>query len=203
MKKIVLVITALVLLGSQAFAQLVPGAGYLNTTFTSGDSSSSQNGFYAGATLNMDISGMKGLGFLPGAYLLLTTSSTSGSFLGQSDQTNVMEISLNVPAYVRYTYGLSGGAKVFAYAGPSFQLGLVAKSHSKSSGWFSGESNTDLYAASYGLNRFNVLVGGGIGFGISRFIFNVGYDYGLMDIYKSDNRSGNRSNLHIGIGYEF
>lgn len=204
MKKIIIVLTSLVLLGSQAFAQLIPGGGYLNTTITSGNESSSQNGFYAGASINMGLSGMKGLTFVPGAYLSLVESSSSADFAGLlSGEKRLTELVLNVPAYFAYTYGLSGGAKVFAFAGPSAQLGLFARRHTTTSGLFTDSTDTDLYTDSNGLNRLNIFVGGGIGFGISRFIVNVGYDYGLMDVYRSDKKSGNRANLHFGIGYEF
>ena len=47
-------------------------------------------------------------------------------------------------------------------------------------------------------------LGGGIGFKVSAFQFTVGYDYGMMNLYKGDNAAtSHRSNIKLGIGYAF
>ena len=207
MKKISILLAAFVL-ASPAFAQVVPGAGYLNSTFTSGNESNPMSGFYVGASIVMDITGAKGLAFVPGIYGSFVSSSSSSNVFGGliSGSKTSSSIDLNIPAYFMYTMGLSGGARFFAYAGPSAQLGLTAPTHSESTIPIlgTGKSDGDLYSGNSGLNRFNVLVGGGIGFGISKLSVNVGYDYGLMNAYRgSGDTVINRANLHIGLGYSF
>lgn len=215
MKRIAVILAALALLGGQAFAQIVPGAGYIHSTLTTNSGGSTDNdsksGFYAGASVNFEIPAVKGLGFVPGVYLSLITStkqdSQSASVFGitftQSGKAVFNELALNVPTLLKYSIDLSG-AKLFAYAGPTFQLGIISRLDVEASGIISGSSNLDYYADDSGYNRFNVLVGGGIGFQLSRVIVNLGYDYGITNVYRGlSNVSGNRSNLHLGIGYAF
>ena len=209
MKKIAIVLAALVLAASPAFAQLIPGAGYMNSTLTSGSSTDTQNGFYAGASMEMGVSSVKGLSFVPGAYLsyITSTGTSSGNFviISGSSKSTFTEVALNVPAYFKYGLSLSGGARVFAYAGPTAQIGLVSQTQTdtKTSGLFSGESSsvTNYYTGDSGFNRFNVYVGGGAGFGIGKFSINLGYDYGLMNVLRGSDKSANRANLHVGVSF--
>ena len=207
MKKIAILVAAFVL-SAPVFAQVIPGAGYLSSTFTSGNNISPMSGFYVGASVPMDINGVKGLAFVPGIYGSFVSSSSSSNVLGGliSESKKGSIIDLNIPAYFMYTMGLSGGARLFAYAGPSVQFGLTAPTHSESTVPIlgTGKSDGDLYSGNSGLNRVNVLVGGGLGFGISKFSVNVGYDYGLMNAYRgSGDTVINRANLHVGLGYSF
>lgn len=208
MKKIAILVAAF-MLSAPVFAQMIPGAGYINSTLSSGSSSESQNGLYAGASMEMGVPSVKGLTFVPGAYLSLITATgtTSGDFIiiSGSTKSTFTEVAINVPAYFKYGIDFNGGARVFAYAGPTAQLGLFSKTNtdSQSSGLFSGKSSSvyDHYTSNTGYNRFNFYIGGGIGFGINKFSVNVGYDYGLMNVLRGVDRVANRANLHIGISY--
>ena len=71
MKKIftTLLAASLMLLGTQAFAQMSVNAGYLNSTQSFSESNSksiNSNGAYAGVSFNLPISG--GLAVAPGVY---------------------------------------------------------------------------------------------------------------------------------------
>ena len=47
-------------------------------------------------------------------------------------------------------------------------------------------------------------LGGGVCFQAAKFLVNVGYDYGMMNLYKGDNATQtHRSNIKIGVGYLF
>ena len=47
-------------------------------------------------------------------------------------------------------------------------------------------------------------LGGGIGFQVSAIQITVGYDYGMMNLYKGDNAAKtHRSNLKLGLGFVF
>ena len=209
MKKIAIVLAALVLTASPVFAQLIPGAGYVNSTLTSGSSTDTQNGFYAGASMEMGVSSVKGLSFVPGAYLsyITATGTTSGDFviISGSSKSTFTELAINVPAYFKFGLSLSGGARVFAYAGPTAQIGLISQTQTdtKTSGLFSGESSsvTNYYSGDSGFNRFNIYIGGGAGFGIGKFAVNVGYDYGLMNVFRGVDKNANRANLHVGVSF--
>ncbi|MBO6170337.1 MAG: outer membrane beta-barrel protein [Bacteroidales bacterium] len=214
MKRFCVIIAAILLSGSMSFAQIVPGAGYVHSTISySGNgssSSTSQSGFFAGASMVVDIPAVNGLGFVPGLYFSLITESKQDSatipYLGtQSAKSTFTEMAFNVPTVLKYSFALSGGAKVFAYAGPTFQLGLSSKTRVDASGIISGSGDVnDYYSDDVGYNRFNVLVGGGVGFVISRIMVNLGYDYGVTNTLRGvSNASAHRSNLHLGVGYIF
>jgi len=212
MKKIfAIVLAAALFAGTNAFAQLYPGAGYINSTLTGQYNGSAQdpvnsNGFYAGASFNVALPG--GLAVAPGLYASLITNTSEGGVslfgVSQNSKSTFTEIALNVPVLANYTYALNRDAKVFAYAGPTFQLGLSSKTHTDASGVISGSSDTDHYADG-DFNKFNVYVGGGVGAEFAKILVTVGYDYGLMNLYagSTDNTYYHRANLHIGVGYAF
>ena len=205
MKKVIFTVLAatLMLLGTQAFAQMSVNAGYLNSTLASKNSTDNANGAYAGITFNIPVAG--GFGIAPGVYYSMLTSketanigsivSTSGTF---------MEHAINVPVYLNYAYDLARDAKIFVFGGPTAQYGLASTvKYDASIAGISGSNTVSNYDdADY--NRMNVYLGGGIGFGISGLQITVGYDYGMMNQYKGDNAPQcHRSNLKLGVGYAF
>jgi hypothetical protein len=208
MKRIAIFLAALVL-ATPTFAQVIPGAGYVNSSLKSASSSDSQNGFYAGASVEMGVTAVKGLSFVPGAYLSMITSTgtSSGDFwiISGSSKSTFTELAVNVPAYLKYGLELSGGARIFAYAGPTAQIGIISqvKTDTTTSGIISGSStNTkDYYAGDSGFNRFNLYLGGGLGFGFGKFSINAGYDYGLLNVMRGVDSNANRANLHVGVSY--
>lgn len=216
MKRITALAAALLLAAVPAFSQIIPGAGYLNSTLTSNTngnvSSVVQDGFYAGASVNLDLGGIKGLSFVPGAYVsFITSTGTRGADLivisGTSTST-FTEIALNAPARLKYGLSIGDGAKIYAFAGPVFQFGILSQTNTntKSTNIISGEHNTtnvsNWYTEGRGYNRFNIYIGGGVGVEYGRFGANIGYDYGLMNVYRGyDKVSGNRANLVVGVSY--
>lgn len=204
MKKLAILFAAFVLAVAPAFGQVIPGAGYVNSTLTANGNNSVLNGFYVGGSTDLDIFGVKGLSLTPGAYASFLFSSSSGNLFGLISGTgHNTEIALNIPAYVKYSLGFSGSARIFAYAGPTVQVGILANSRTQTTSIIGSSDNTrDLFSGDTGLNRFNILVGGGIGFGYSKLSINVGYDYGLLNVYRGGRDTMmNRANLHVGISY--
>ena len=219
MKRILstLLAASLMLLGTQAFAQMSVNAGYLNSTMaTSGDPVNS-NGAYAGLSYNIPVAG--GLSIAPGIYYSLIGGKQDVLAAGKWAQVDATftEHAINVPVYLNYGIGLSRDTKFFVYAGPTCQYGLASqyKVQGSSSALTDLLSKIGISAKAEGssivnnyddadFNRFNVYLGGGIGINAGGIIVNVGYDYGMLNQYKGDNApKAHRSNLKIGIGYEF
>ena len=213
MKKIfsTLLAASLMLLGTQAFAQMSVNAGYLNSTQSFQDSNSksiNSNGAYAGVSFNIPVAGE--FGFAPGVYYSLITNKSggAGTILGipASASSTFMEHAINVPLYFNYGRDLARDTNVFVYAGPTLQYGLASTSKGDVNIGSGGGSKTyDNYADSRNpYNRFNVYLGGGIGFQVSAIQITVGYDYGMMNLYKGDNPpKSHRSNLKLGLGFVF
>ena len=203
MKKILstLLAASLMLLGTQAFAQMSMNAGYLNST----ESSVNSHGAFAGVSFNIPIAG--GLGIAPGVYYSMITNkdASSGSLFGinLSGSKTFMEHAVNVPVYVNYGFDISRDSKFFVFGGPTAQYGLASTYKLEgSAGGVGGESTVNNYD-NENYSRFNVYVGGGVGFQAGTFQVTAGYDYGVTDLDKRDNAEAHRSNIKIGVGFLF
>ena len=204
-----LLAASLMLFGTQAFAQMSVNAGYLNSTQSFKDASTksiNSNGAYAGVSFNIPVAG--GLGFAPGVYysMIANKSESSGTIMDipVTASSTFMEHALNAPLYLNYGIDLARDSKVFIYGGPTVQFGLA--STTKLSGGV-GESTADRTYNNYdnkNYSRFNVYLGGGVGFQLSAFQITLGYDYGMLNLYKGESATRtHRSNLKVGIGYVF
>ena len=209
MKKILstLLAASLMLLGTQAFAQMSVNAGYLNSTESVKGNSNSVNshGAFAGVSFNIPIAG--GLGIAPGVYYSMITNkdAASGSLFGisVSGAKTFMEHAINAPVYVNYGIDLSRDARFFVFGGPTVQYGLASTYKLEgSAGSVGGESTINNYE-NEDYSRFNVYVGGGVGFQAGAFQVTAGYDYGLTDLDKRDNAEAHRSNIKVGVGFLF
>lgn len=198
--------------GINASAQILVGAGYINSELSGQYNGNkvdpeNSNGFYAGASFNLPLSG--DFGIAPGAYfsLITNTQSGGGSLFGvsYSGKSTFTEMALNVPVMANYTYALNHDTKFFAYAGPTFQLGLQSKTDYAGGIGSAGLSGTGDHYADGDYNKFNLYLGGGFGAQIAKFLIVLGYDYGILNIYagNTDNTFYHRANLHMGVGYAF
>jgi len=195
-----LLTASLMLLGTQAFAQIAVGGGYLNATEKAkvgGVSSSLDlNGVYAGASINFSLDGLvDGLGVAPGAYLDLL-------FGKQDDGWKHRDISLQVPVNFNYGYELTDDFKVFGFAGPILHLGLIKKESYKANG---GTTTYNYYNDDYAndLGRFNLLLGLGAGIEVSEmFQVVVGFDFGLLNMDGDSGYTYRRpTQIKIGVNY--
>lgn len=205
MKKIftTLLAASLMLLGTQAFAQMSVNAGYLNSTLKTKNTSDNANGAYAGVSFNVPLAG--GLAIAPGVYYSMITSKETAS-IGSiiSGSGTFTEHAINVPVYLNYGIDLARDTKVFLFGGPTLQYGLASNvKYDANVAGISG-SNTVSNYDSENFNRMNVYLGGGLGFLVGAFQITVGYDYGMMNQYKGDNAINcHRSNLKLGVGFAF
>ena len=206
MKKIftTLLAASLMLLGTQAFAQISVNAGYLNSTVKVGNADPSKaNGGFAGVSYNVPVAG--GLCVAPGLYYSMITSKSTSSLGSTLSASGIFtEHAINVPLYMNYGIELANDTNVFVFGGPTAQFGLSSKrKYEASAGGASNVTRVDNYDND-NYNRFNVYLGGGIGFQISAIQITVGYDYGMINLYKGDNApNAHRSNFKIGVGYAF
>ena len=226
MKKFIAIAAAIVLFGTQAFAQLSVGAGYLNSTEISkvqtngGTKKYTQdlNGFYAGANYTFGLDALvDGLAITPGAY-------ASMLFGTDKDNTNkkYQDLTVNIPVNISYGFNLTSDFKLMAFVGPIFQIGVINKTITK----VSNETNTrnnfeaDKVSASIDLGslgivggeatlvpareRFNILLGGGLGFEVNEQIaVLVGYNHSLMNYWKLDKTTVGRSQITVGVNFKF
>lgn len=220
MKKVIISVlsAALLLMGTQAKAQLSVGAGYLNTTETtvntsySTASSANLNGFYAGGQYNIPI--VAGLGVAPGLYAtMLFGSAKDGAELAgivtTSGTAKYSELALNVPVNVNYAFNLNRDTKLFVYAGPVFQYGLFSKTNTSGSVTFLGvtansNGTTDNFNGDNASRKpFNVYAGGGVGLQAGSFQVILGYDMNVTNASSLANTVLSRSQIKVGFGMAF
>ena len=211
MKKSIVVAAILLLLGLQANAQVIPGAGYIySSEKTKGvDGYTPYHGFFIGASYNIHL--VAGLGVAPGlyaSYLRHKENAAGGSSrMGYNLNGYYREFALNLPVNLNYSIELGNDKAVFAYAGPVFQLGITNTTTVNGSATIAGITVSDgesinNYEKGYA-NRFNIYLGAGIGFQIGDVLFHVGYDRSMLDIDTDKNSVTYRNQLKVGFGLEF
>lgn len=218
MKKVLLIVVSL-LIGMQAHAQLVVGAGYLhnieNTKNKEGKAigdAEHLNGFYLGASYNLAFG--QHFGVAPGLYLdmLFQSNNIYDATVIQgvtgSASSNYTEVALNLPVNLNCQFEVGSNASVFAFAGPTFQLGLMARSTfnaSASIGPIHGSTSDDYdhYGDKGDTNRFNILFGGGVGVQIGDIQFLLGYDHTLLNASKLESHTMGRHQIKAGINFAF
>ncbi len=219
MKKILLTIALAAVAAVSASAQLSVGAGYSmnNATAVSDDSSTEGQtaGFYVEGTINIPVTGA--LSLAPSLrYTFHSAKDASSAALASLASTTIegttTEHYVTVPVMARYNLDL-GGAKVFVFAGPTFDFGLSSelKIDSTTSGsvldaiGLSGSSTrtVDQYGEDSNYKNFDILVGGGLGIQIGHIQAKAGYHYGLMDRDGSDKVKLSDARIEAGLAFVF
>ncbi len=216
MKKIYTIVlsAAMLLAATDAFAQLSIGVGYLNSTLTTTYKGKEQdkepsNGLYMGAGFDLPILG-ENLKLTPGLYLSLLTGKESTTFLDiVTLQSKFTEVAINLPVHLSYGMDM-GHAKLFVYGGPTFQYGIssnykVDGTAATALGVIAADGVIDNYKEN-DMSPFNIYLGGGLGADLNNLLrVTIGFDYGLLNLYKGDNENTkyNRYNFRVGVGYLF
>lgn len=209
MKKLLLIATSLVLAVLPLRAQLTADAGYLhafeNTRVGNAKESSYLDGIYAGVRYNVSLYNLvEGLSLAPGANI----SALFGKYYDNAD-IRLQEVAVNIPLHAMYTLPVLSDLSLQFLAGPTFQLGIFHRGVDATS----NPSQTYDFYKSYKVlgmetlparNRFNVYLGLGVGACVAdRFLVNLGFDFGLVNLSSGDNWNISRNVLKIGLGYIF
>ena len=202
MKKFVTILSAALLLlaGTNAFAQMSVGAGYLSSTETvkSGSSSTDRtplNGFYAGVSYTVPIA--SGINFTPGIYYGLAAKSNATSIFGLQIEGKQQDSFINVPLHFSFGAELGSGLRCFVYGGPSASFAVASKV-------ISGSTTYDRLKDNDSLQRFDLMLGGGVGLEINDIVrFQVGYDFGMLNRTDSENFLVRRNQLTAGLAFLF
>lgn len=210
MKKIFATVLAasMMLLGANAFAQVTVGAGYVNSTLASkaGNTKTTTpaNGFYAGASFNIPVSGA--FGVAPGVTYEFLASSKESSFAGiASAKGTTTEHYVGIPIMLNYNLALANDLSIVPFLGPTIQCGLA--SNTKLEGAIAGagaSTKVDNYGDKSTYGRFDVLLGGGVAFDFNALEVKVAYNYGMLNRYTGEgDASTHRSEVTLGFGYKF
>lgn len=233
--KIAAVIGALLLAVTQMSAQVGIEGGYMGTMYKvkTGENekaSAPMNGFYVG--VNDEVRIVAGLAVQPGLYYSYGTESESKNLAGIDFTGNTSEHNINIPVHLKYTFDLLPVLGIYVYGGPTLTVGLVSReklsvkgnflgseidgslSYDNYSGKFSSsnlsesvQNEVNKYVSQNQLSRFDVMLGGGVGLNLFKFItVKGGYDYGFINRYKGDlddQAKCNRSQFYVSVGIRF
>lgn len=202
MKKVLLTIAIVAAFATSSMAQTAVSVGYLSNKQTS-VTDTQFNGFYVGLDYSIPISGE--LKLTPGIYYDMLMSSKTASISIVSGEAKTTEHYVAVPVNISYGISLGDAMKVFLYAGPTFSYGIASKVDGalNIAGFDFGKSG-DLYGENSTYDRFNVFIGGGIGFEFNQKVrFTAGYNYGCFDRNSADNLTLTENQIHAGISFLF
>lgn len=201
MKKIILTFALIAAAATGAMAQIEVGAGYLNQTakysWSSSSTDATSSGFYAGAGVDYELG--TGLSVVPGIYYGYVSSESSLLLANSTTKNHYVA----VPVNFKYSIAPVDMLKVFAYAGPRFELGVSSKSTASALG---ASTTLDNYGDNGSLKRFNISLGAGLGVDVSEIVrVSGGYSLGLLNMLKDgdDNTSIKTSYWHIGASLLF
>ena len=152
-----------------------------------GDLSDNFSGFTVGYDNNINLAG--DLNVAPGLTMAFS--------LDNDNDEKYKEFNLMIPVDFNYGFQLGNAIKLYLFAGPTIDFGLMAK-----------DGDDNYYDSDFQLmKRFNVLLGGGAWVDINDLIrIKAGYKVGMLDV-KGDDIIGvdswKKNRFNISVGYIF
>ena len=210
--------------------------GYLNSTYRSKPASGEvtksdpMSGFYVSLVKDMRL--FAGLSIQSGLYYSYLNDTGRKEALGFNMTESDTEHMLNIPIQFKYTFDIIPAFGVYIFAGPTLSLGVSAPYKLSVTGdilgnkvdgsvtfdRYSGKIRTNNFPDEYvenvnqllpdsSRNRFDVLMGGGVGINLVKFVtVKGGFDYGLLNRYKGDLADAgtlNRMQFYVSVGVMF
>lgn len=204
MKKIILTLAAMAIAVS-SFAQISVGAGYTNsaatTTVGSAEKNAAENGFFVEGNYSIGLT--DNFAIVPGVRYTYLNAKDAANILGVvgiSGETK--EHYVAIPVYGQYALNL-GEAKIYLFAGPTFNLGISSKTIASAVTEIISASKEIDNFEDMGLEKADVLIGGGVGIGFGRMAVKAGYDFGLLDRNSSEDATRKDATIHAGVYFSF
>lgn len=188
-------VSAMMLLGTNAFAEWNAGGGFVQTRFGGADNYFKTDipGFYFGLSYDFAFSPLEGLTFEPGLYYMHFGKKISYEiggvvFAEQSYKANY----LSLPLHLKYSYEFGPVFKLTAYTGPRFNFGFWGSAFKKKDGGM-------------GISNFDAQWGVGVAGTFARAIrLGFGYDFGMNKVLKENPEAKVRRNmLYVNLSFLF
>lgn len=225
--KLIAVAVAIFAASIEASAQFGVNISYMNSNARPvqwSDAKNQTNGFTVGIDNELKLIG-NFLSIQPGLYYQHLLASEDIVDLGSKlyAKNTYTDYFLAIPLHVKLGVNILPNKmlRLYVFAGPTFEIGLksadklsIAEIGEISYNYYTGKLSsssdeiTDIVASSglfpdqkvYG--RFDVMVGGGVGIQVIRFLdIKVGYDYGLVNRYRKEvDKTVNRGQFYVGVG---
>lgn len=208
MKKLRLsLMVAMLAIVTAASAQLNLGVkGGVNMSNFYGDELTDKNmkiGFHVGLAADYDFA--PSMAIQTGLFFATKGAKYSGSIGTISGDITVNPMYLQVPVHFAYKQEVTPGTRIVFHAGPYVAYGIAGKSKLKvSSGESSAESDgTNVFGDNNLLKPFDAGLGLGVGAEFGRFLVDVGWDMGLVNISNVNNGNTKNQNAYLSLGIKF
>ena len=225
--KFIAIAVAIFAASIEASAQFGVNISYMNSNGRPvqwSDAKNQTNGFTVGIDNELKLIG-NFLSIQPGLYYQHLLASEDIVDLGSqmNARNTYSDYFIAVPIHFKLGFNIIPDRmlRIYVFGGPTFEI--VLKSADKLSIAGIGEISYNYYTgklssssveindivASSGLfpdqkvyGRFDVMVGGGVGIQVIRFLdIKVGYDYGLVNRYRKEvDKTVNRGQFYVGVG---
>ncbi|MEA5043721.1 MAG: porin family protein [Petrimonas sp.] len=204
MKKLRLsLVVAMLAIVTAARAQLNLGVkGGVNMSNFYGDELTDKNmkiGFHVGLAADYD--------FAPSMALQTGLFFTTKGFKYETSSSEYTEnlMYLQLPVHLAYKQDVTPGTRIVFHAGPYLAYGVGGKRNLKSGNWLDTTWDVDKIFgdATRQYKPFDAGLGLGVGAEFGRFLVDIGWDMGLVNI--SNNTDGNikNQNAYLSVGYKF
>lgn len=203
--KLSMVALATVLAFGFANAQVGVQAGYSSSKATS-DGATSVSGFHVGPTYEMAIQGPISLQYalLYNMYFSKADATVGSGSTKTGAVVNGTSHQIDIPVRLAATFPLASGISAYVFGGPNFNIGVAANTSTKI--YLAGVASDPVKANLYdddNLSRFNLQLGVGAGLKYNNMGVKFSYDWGMLDMYKSDAVNYKVNGLKIGLTYNF
>lgn len=119
---------------------------------------------------------------------------------------------LDIPLQITYSYPLTKNLRLFAFAGPTFDIGLFQNTkiindqkYNSENPYYVAPGSFNLYnssSGSYMLNRINLQIGVGGGVQWKKYLLKAGYDFGLNNLDSSGANTLHQKGWYVTFGYQ-
>lgn len=202
MKKKLFIFVMTLLTAGAAYAQLTASVGYISSTTDNkfeqnivvgtltSSGTTTMSGLSLGVDDNINLTG--GLNIAPGFEFKFASA--------KENDIKKTKVAVGIPVDVNYGIELGSDLKLYVFAGPTFDLGLVNKA-TDDNGNEANYYNED-YAVNY--SRFDILLGGGAWITFQdQFRLKVGYKAGLLDTCVPESITSKNSLFSVSAGFIF
>ena len=201
MKKLRLsLVVAMLAIVTAASAQLNLGVkGGLNMSNFYGDELTDKNmkaGFHVGLAADYEFA--PGMAIQSGLFFTTKGAKVVYNFpiLGEVDGT-INSLNLQIPVHFAYKQEVTPGTRIVFHAGPYIAYGVGGKISS-------GDTKLgDTFGDKGLLKPFDAGLGLGVGAEFARFLVDVGWDMGLVNVADFSNGNMKNQNAYLSVGYRF
>lgn len=200
-KKLSVIAIVLLLSAGLANAQVGFQVGY-SSAKVANSKDAAINGFHVGPTFELGIQGPISLqyGLLYNMHLQKEKSSINLPLIGKVEgSVSHTQHILELPVRIAASLPITDEFKFFVFGGPNFSFGLI--DNIKTS--INDKSVTIKKYDDKDYSRFNLQLGAGAGLQYNNLGVKVSYDWGMLDLYKSDAINYKTNSLKVGLFYNF